>query len=161
MTSDTSPSSTSDFATGVGIQPPELSKKGKVTRSAIKDSDQAWQIYCSLENDNCTCTSINAKIVARHTGKPARVGQIPGSALNISNWGGDTTPNAGGSFDGWNRDAWGVIPQGQAPGVYRLSITKESVTFRFLILWLILISSPAVLITFNNSANPKDLCRYS
>jgi hypothetical protein len=123
MTSDTSPSSTSDFATGVGIQPPELSKKGKVTRSAIKDSGQAWQIYSGLENDKRPRTSINSEIVARHTG----VGQIPGSALNLGNWGGGTTPNPSGSFDSVEA---GVDARESLPIIYDGGVGGEWVTSR-------------------------------
>jgi hypothetical protein len=58
---------------GVGIQTPELTKKGKVTRTAFRDAQQAWSVYNSLESDNRYRTSINAEIVSRHTGKPPRV----------------------------------------------------------------------------------------
>jgi hypothetical protein len=53
-----------------GVQTPELTKSGKPTRTAIRDSSQAWSLWTALENDNRTRTSINSEIVARHTGKP-------------------------------------------------------------------------------------------
>ncbi len=55
-----------------GIQTPELTDKGKVTRRAFRDSSQAWSVFIALESDNRTRTAINAEIVARHTGKPPR-----------------------------------------------------------------------------------------
>lgn len=53
-----------------GVQTPELDSKGKPTRKAFRDEAQAWSVWTALENDNRTRTSLNAEIVARHTGKP-------------------------------------------------------------------------------------------